>query len=402
MMPTATAVAATAVPFTAAAAAPDAARADGRRLRGAPTPQTLMMWRVELHSLAQRIGAGDAAAPAALQALIGRIQAHDDAASTGVLVFAAALAARVAGGGAEAANLYLRRFEVPQIELFNLLGRHVPMVRLATRIANDTLAQALRGQAHPTLIDVGIGTGRQFAALLDELALAGALPAALTVVGIEPAADALAQARSTLQAQARRLGLPLHFHGVALGAEAMDEADWAGVAAACSAPPVVNASFALHHIADDGQGRDRRNAVLRRLHALAPQLLVMAEPDVDHREADLGRRFENCFEHFGAVFEVLDALPLQPAERNALKAGFFGREIVDVLASPEPLRSERHESTAAWFQRLAATGFELRPSGLPLPASSHPSVQVMQRGLRAAICAGDRPLVSVFAARPAA
>ena len=80
------------------------------------------------------------------------------------------------------ANLYLSRFEVPQIHLFNVLGRAVPFVGLATRISNDAIMQALAAQLRPTLIDVGIGTGCQACLLLDSLAQPGRLPRRLTVM----------------------------------------------------------------------------------------------------------------------------------------------------------------------------------------------------------------------------
>ncbi len=363
-------------------------------------PQTLNSLVVQLHDLARSIEACDAQAGPRLSALLAQLQGHPDPRCTGLMVFASAMAERLADAQAEAANLYLRRFEVPQIELFNLLGRHVPMARMATRIANDVLAQAIVGEPHPTLIDVGIGTGRQFAALLDDLAAAGVLPQALTVMGIEPAADALAQAHQNLAAQATRLGVVLHFHGFAAAAEALDDTAWQQIAAACGTAPAVNAAFALHHIADDAQGLDQRNAVLRRLQALQPCCLVLAEPDVDHLEPRFFQRFRNCFAHFGAVFQVLDALPMQQAERDALKVGFFGREIVDILGTPEGLRSERHERAAAWFQRLVASGFSVRAAGVPLPASSHAAVVAELRGKCIALAAGPEALVSVLVAQP--
>jgi hypothetical protein len=265
-------------------------------------------------------------------------------------------------------------------------------------VANDTMALAIAGQAHPTLVDVGIGTGRQFAALLGDLASSDQLPRCLTVIGIEPSAPALEEARATLMTIATRLGVALEFHGFASSAEALTEADWEAIGCACSARPVVNASFALHHIADDAHGHEQRNAVLRRLRGLQPLCFVLSEPDVDHLEPRFLPRFRNCYAHFSAVFSVLDSLPLTQAERDALKVGFFGREIADILGTPERLRSERHEPAAAWIQRLTSTGFALQRAQAPMPASGHAGVAAVQRGHRVAIDAGSTPVVSVFVA----
>jgi SAM-dependent methyltransferase len=362
------------------------------------TPASFQALVQSLHAVASRVDAADPQADAALHGLMAQLQAHADPRCTGLFVFASALAQRLAGSACKQANLYLRRFEVPQIELFNLLGRHVPLAGMATRIANDAMAQAMAGQEHPTLIDVGIGTGRQFALLLEELAAARALPRRLTVIGIEPSASALGEARRTLITAALRLGVVLQFHGITASAEALGDSDWQAIAAACSSRPVINASFALHHIADDAQGQQQRNAVLTRLRALQPLCFVLSEPDVDHLEPRFLPRFRNCFAHFSAVFGVLDGLPLKQAERDALKVGFFGREIVDVLATPEPLRSERHEPADAWMQRLSATGFALQRATAPMPTSGQGGVAAVRRGHFAAIQAGSVPVVSVFIA----
>jgi hypothetical protein len=353
-----------------------------------------------LHGVAGLINAQDPQAEAALGRLLAQLQAHPDPRCTGLVVFASALAQRLRGKTSDEANLYLRRFEVPQIELFNLLGRHVPMAGLATRIANDALTQAMAGQTNPTLIDLGIGTGRQFNALLGELAAAGQLPRQLTVVGIEPAAEALQQARTTLQATASELGVELRFLGFASSVEALTDADWQAVSAACGARPAINAAFALHHIADNAAGQGQRRAVLSRLHGLNPRCLVLSEPDVDHLEPRFLQRFRNCFAHFGAVFAVLDKLPLSQADRDALKVGFFGREIADILGADEGQRSERHESAAAWMQHLALTGFDLQVPTAALPTSVHAAVSVERCGQRAAIVAAGVPVVSVFVAAP--
>ena len=363
----------------------------------ASTPRHADLVR-ELHEAAALVDAGDATADAALRRLMASLQAHPDPRCTGLYVFAAALAQRLAGAAQQIANLYLRRFEVPQIQLFNLLGRHLPMAAMATRIANDALAAAMAGQAHPTLIDVGIGTGRQFALLLGELAQAGALPRRLTVIGIEPSRSALDQARATLAAVAAGLGVELQFHAHAASAEALSDADWQAIADACTERPLINAAFALHHIADDAQGAEQRSAVLRRLRQLDPACLLLAEPDVDHVEPRFLPRFANCFAHFGAVFAALDALPLTQAERDALKVGFFGREIADILASPEAQRSERHEPAARWQRRLQAAGFALQPASRPLPVDDSACALASQRPGHVAIQAGGTSVVAVFVA----
>lgn len=354
-----------------------------------------------LHDVARRIEAGDAGADAALRALMARLDGHADARAVGLYVFAAGLARRLAGTAVAEANLYLGRFEVPQIHLFNLLGRAVPFVGLATRLCNEAILEAMRGVARPTLIDIGIGTGRQACLLLETMAASRCLPERLTVIGIEPSDWALDEARRSIETTAARLGADVVFLGLCGTAEQLEDADWRHIAQACTSRPVLNASFALHHIADDEQGNDQRDAVLARLCALDPARLVLAEPDVDHRERGFYARFTHCFAHFGAVFRTLDRLPLAQADRDALKVGFFGREIADILGNPEAVRSERHESSASWMRRLLAAGFALGVSHDSADADAAPGgVAVRVREGRLSVDADDDAVVAIFSAAP--
>lgn len=366
------------------------------------SPSAFEQFSRQLHTMAERIDAGDERAPVELQRLMVNLQQHSDPRCTGLYVFASALAQRVSGAMAQTANLYLRRFEVPQIELFNLLGRCMPMVSVATRVANGALAEAMRGIDHPTLIDIGIGTGRQIVALLEQLAAAGELPSAMTVIGVEPGSEALEMARRALGETAKRLGLALSFHGFASTSEALRDGDWAHMQALCTSRPLINASFALHHIADDAHGHDQRGRVLRELAQLAPRSLVLIEPDVNHLEPRFLPRFVNCFKHFAAVFELLDALPITQAERDALKVGFFGREIQDVLGTAEHLRTERHESTAAWLRRLAEAGLATQNPMLSLPSGQpivgHPAIGVQATDTHVMLTAGSVGVVAVLVA----
>lgn len=355
-----------------------------------------------LHDVARRIDEADPEAEAFLARLMAELDGHPDARCVGLFVFAAGLARRLAGGTIAQANLYLSRFEVPQIHLFNLLGRAVPFVGVATRLCNEAIMNAFAGQARPTLVDVGIGTGRQACVLLDSLAQAGRLPRLLTVIGIEPSDWALDEARIAIEQTAERLGAEVSFFGIVGKAEDMGPSDWRRIAQACTARPVINASFALHHIADADDGSDQRDAVLARLKALDPACLVLAEPDVDHLQPKFYQRFVNCVAHFGAVFRTLDRMPLEQADRDALKVGFFGREIADILGSPESQRSERHESAASWTRRLQRAGFDLGhvATGSCFPQDGRGVVAFRQQAAHVSLDAIDEPVVALFLARP--
>lgn len=354
----------------------------------------------ELHRLARAVEAGSPGARAGLQQWLDGVQQSADPRHVGLYVFGAALAQRLDGRTAAEANLYLRRHERSQIELFNLLGRALPFVGLATAVCNQAIAQACRGARSAVVIDVGIGTGRQMLHLLPMLARRGLRE--LTLIGIEPAEEALRLAQTQLEAAGRELGLALRVLPVLGSVESLSEGQWALIRSICAGTaPVINASFALHHVEDDDQGRDQRQCVLQRLHALDPALMVLAEPDVDHLETALYPRFRNCFAHFSAVFETLDRLELEQAERDALKVGFFGREIADILGQPEGRRSERHESAAQWLRRLADAGFDVMvDDAAAAVGTTRGPVRLRRRTYHCSLEAGGEPVVALFCARP--
>jgi hypothetical protein len=352
-----------------------------------------------LREVARAIAEGRTrAAEATLRRHLAEVERSPETRGVERYVFGAALARRLSAEAVEEANLYLKQFEVPQIQLFNLLADKVPQVSMTTAIANSCIARAIGEQLHPTVIDVGIGTGRQMVALLDSLCATGRLPKRMTVIGIEPSDFCLRLAEQNLREAAARLGVGLSFHAQRSAVEELTDEDWARLAALCKGRPAINASFALHHVGDVG-GSDVRDEVLLRLRSLRPLALVLSEPDVDHLERRFLVRFDNCWRHFATTFVAIDRLTIPKCDQDALKVQFFGREIADILGSPDDTRSERHESASSWLRRLKRTGYEARMN-VELPPSG-PVIDVCNRGDRASLEFADEPLVAVLCAVPA-
>ena len=358
----------------------------------------------QLHQIAQRVAHDEAGADRELAALLDDVGEDADPRAVLLYVFGAALARRLSPATERRAGLYLERFEVPQIHLFQLLVTSLPLVGLATSLSSALLERACLGEQAPTVLDVGAGSGRQLATLIEALGAARAAgrpaPHSLTVLAVEPAAAALAQAARSVAAASAAAELPVTFHAFEGTIESLPAADWRRMRALCPSPPVINASFALHHVADL-DGRDVRDDVLRRLRWLGPRLLVLSEPNLHSHEPDFYTRFRLCFSHFELVFAAIDGLPVQDRDKNALKVCFFGREIVDMLGRPEGRRTERHESTSSWLRRLEASGWEARfDAGVPTRADG--GVEVRARETHASIEFGGEPIISVLCATPRA
>ncbi|MBT9315820.1 GRAS family protein [Leptothoe spongobia] len=293
-----------------------------------------------------------------LNQLLDTINSSTDSDAITHLIFARALAEHLSDEVADKANLYLKPYEIPQIQLFNLLANQVPLVSLISQLAIGLLIDACDGRDEITLVDIGIGTGRQMVALLHQLANRARRLQRIHIIGIEPSEESLSLAKQAIATAAQQLELEVTFTEFCNGIENLDNQDWQHLRDRCDSP-IINASFALHHIRDQA-GQDVRTVMLQRLHQLNPTLIVLAEPNTDHLESDFRIRFQNCWRHYSNVFKMIDALAIDQQSKAGLKTCFFGREVVDVLKADNTARIERHETAQSWVNRLKQSGYTLK------------------------------------------
>lgn len=154
-----------------------------------------------------------AGAKEALGNYLNQLLPDEDPEDLQCLIFANALFSRM-GNKSRDANLYLRDYDVPQIRLFNLLATRFPPVTLASATAIEILAGIAAGRKKLVVLDIGIGTGRQTAELIDRLARFGNLPEQLVVFGLEPMATALRDAEKLIQQAAERAGVAIDFRPI--------------------------------------------------------------------------------------------------------------------------------------------------------------------------------------------
>jgi hypothetical protein len=247
---------------------------------------------------------------------------------------------------------------------FQALVRHTPVVRFGYIAATRALIAALGDAPRLHLVDVGIGSGAQWAYALDALARRPAPIERLRLTGIDlpaPGPDPAQRLRTVGDGLARRaaaLGIPFAFEPVAIQAEDLTAG---GIQRRPDEVLAVNAAFALHHVlpteAGAPPGRDR-DALLAYLRSLEPRLLTLVEPDLEHNALPLLPRVRESMRLYLAVFELLEALlPPGLPERTIIEEEFFGREIRNVTVGEGTRRVERHERRSAWERRLRRQGF---------------------------------------------
>lgn len=263
-------------------------------------------------------------------------------------------------------NIYLRNYEVSQIQLFDILIAKLPYVKYSQAIVNRKIAELLNGMQEATLLDIGIGLGTQVRNILNLCREMKGLKK-LVVVGIEPGAEALAAAEQSIVAMQAEMPFTIEFKGHHGFAENMNltSLDYG------TSNIIVNASLALHHI----QTEEKRTQVLEQIKMLKPSGLFLIEPNVNHFEPSFLKRFCNCFNHFYALFKTIDGLDIHANEKSALKL-FFGREMEDIIGKPEEERFEKHEPAASWINRLKALDYAMKSNLLHLPVSHESGVNI--------------------------
>lgn len=253
-------------------------------------------------------------------------------------------------------HIYLQRFEIPQIRLFELLIQQFPLANLSQHCTNTLLIDALVNHTNPVLMDIGIGTGFQVSNIIEGLSKkSGNKIKCLTIVGIEPFADALKMTETNVRRVSENAPFEVKLIVKEAFIEQMSQDELCQMLPAEYDGLYINASFALHHI----QQLAQRKAVFETLKNLNVDAFVLSEPNSNHFEPAYQKRFQNCVNHYGVLFQIIDTLPITTTEKAALKL-FFSREIDDVLGNTEEVRVEKHFATEQWVQLFEETGFVLQ------------------------------------------
>jgi hypothetical protein len=288
-------------------------------------------------------------------------------------LFAQALDARMGLHERDDGNLYLADVDggASMIDAFGVLAERTPLIAFGYAGANAAMSDAFGSASEIDIIDIGIGLGCQWRALLRDLGRRSPRPPYLRLTGIDlpaPGPDPMRMLRDVgrdLCRAARAAGVPFSYRPIAKPVERVDFPR----APPDSRPLAVNAAFSLHHLSDGVSASGlaaTRDGVLRRLHGLLPSILTLVEPDADHNDLPFVERVLEAYRHYSIVFDIFeDLLPRASHARAVLERAFFGREVRNIVASEGDDRVERHERLESWRRRLMQDGFS------PLALDAH-------------------------------
>ena len=330
---------------------------------------------------------------------------YDRKTQTKDYVFADALKKKLDVNYIEQANVYLGKYddeEDSQIDIFDALAK-VPVFTYSYQIGNPLLAQYITesGLADVAYMDLGLGTGSQAIAVMKLVAQSAHPPEKFTVIGLEPVPASLAAAEEAIREAGKELPFVVDFVGIDKCAEDLSWEEWQDLRQRFGGKVTINAAYSLHHIVSEPHEGDERDRVLQQLYLLNPLGFVLLEGDANHNIDDFFQRFQSCWDVYGTCFDMVNDLDeLTDAEKVALKVGFFGREIEDILSEDEMAnRHERLEPLSVWVERFVGAGFYLKKEIPNLPPVNHPTLAVRQYRGYVSVEYNHRTIVGVLAAQ---
>jgi hypothetical protein len=248
-------------------------------------------------------------------------------------------------------NTYLRKFEVPQIVLFDILANRFPLVIEAQKTATRHFVKQAAGARHLCILDIGIGRGMQMIRLLKSLEHLPGLET-INLIGIEISKPAMDHAAADLASLQAGFGVGLEYKLLNAAVESLRTEELLNLLPTHRDRLLVNASLTLHHI----QEMEDRRKLFIILKQLNPNLLVIIEPNADTFTEHTENRMINAAQHFSALYDYVNTLSLFPEEIKSLKT-FFANDFFDPMAIPNAHRFEKLTRSETWSGLLRSAAF---------------------------------------------
>ena len=256
----------------------------------------------------------------------------------------------------ESKNIFVQEFDIPQTTLFYSMAEAVPFVYLGHSLANQYMLSVIENLKSFTIMDIGIGNGKQVGRLLEELKERDV--ETVKIIGLDPVEQNLENSREEINVIREHSPFDIEFYPICNMAENLEDGDFDEIRKIGGDSILINSAFSLHHTSHPLKDREARTNLFRRLAELQPLILTMVEPNSNHDTEELTKRLHHSWEHFGTVYALIDEWSIDDSHKFLIKEKFFGREIKDIFGTSDYFRCERHELYDSWLLRLHKAGFK--------------------------------------------
>ncbi|PKA60416.1 Scarecrow-like protein 8 [Apostasia shenzhenica] len=263
----------------------------------------------------------------------------------------------------------------------HMLYEASPCFKLTLMAANLAILEATKDSPKVHILDFDLGQGRQMASLIHAIAerhrklSPSRPPPAVKITAVcdpsfpfnSSAAGDSKLVGDRLGKLADRLGLALLFSSVTLRTTELSRET---LGCELGESLAVNFAFVLSRVADESVSpANPRDELLRRVKALRPAVVALAEQDMNGNTAPFAARFSEACAHYGALLESLDATAGRDSVDRARVEACLARKAANSVASEGSDRVERCEVYGKWRARFGMAGFHPVPIG---PAAAEP------------------------------
>ncbi|KAF8051110.1 hypothetical protein N665_1795s0004 [Sinapis alba] len=255
------------------------------------------------------------------------------------------------------------------------LNQLTPFIRFSHLTANQAILDATESNngngANLHIVDLDISQGLQWPPLMQALAERSSNPStppSLRITGCGRDITVLNRTGDRLTRFANSLGLQFQFHTLVIIEEDLSalllQIRLLALSAVQGETIAVNCVHFLHRFFNEDHGDMMIGHFLSAIKSLNPRIVTMAEREANHGDPSFLSRFSEAVDHYVAIFDSLEAtLPPNSRERVTLEQGWFGKEILDVVAAEAEERKQRHRRFEVWEEMMKRYGFVNVPIG---------------------------------------
>lgn len=229
-----------------------------------------------------------------------------------------------------------------------------PLLSNPYRLAVDCMFEAIHERETTRVLDVGVGSGAQMAALLDLLTVRSHSVRRIEILGLDLVPRFLDTAGKTIRARAGQLtgSVQVAYRPILGRVESLDQATFEGIQA--DGPlDVVNATIALHEVAGEA-----KVDALQALRRFAPRHLVIAEWNYCLENTLAQTTVEFFFNIRRFLTDMVDALHTahSHSEARAVAKDWMSMA-AGQLTCPAAQRQECFLDASTWTKLLDHAGF---------------------------------------------
>ena len=223
-----------------------------------------------------------------------------------------------------------------------------PVIKFLHFSINEKLLEHFETSERIHVIDFDVKDGIQWGSFLQSLASRVSPPTQVRITGVGEIKQELQEVGARLSALAETLNLQFEFHPVV---DRLEDVRLWMLHVREKESLAVNCVFQLQKLLYC-EGRDALGDFLSLLRSTKPEIILMAEREVETNSPRWASRFVSSLQYYSALFDMMDhSLPLESLARVKVEE-MFAKELRDIICG-----DERCEVFSKWRRMMEERGF---------------------------------------------